>query len=72
MMEANIISFRVFLDKRGRVLTELSFLPEKEIKNVFEDEETRNYMRVLLRECHLKFDSLHDYLEKNIQALNHE
>ena len=71
-MEANIISFKVFLDKKGRVLTELSSIPDDKLSTVFTDPYTQNYIRIILRECHLKFDDLHEYLEKNLQALNHE
>jgi len=71
-MEGNIISFKVVFDKEGRLLTELSALPEEEIKTVFSDQYTQAYIRTILRECHLRFDDLHEYLEKNLQALHHE
>jgi len=69
MKEGNLISFRVIIDHRGRLSTELSFFPEDEIKNVFSDVYTQNYIRNILRESHLKLDPLHSYLEKQLQAL---
>jgi len=70
-MEGNIISFRVIFDRKGRLSTELSCLPEKEITNIFSSKYDQAYIRTILRECHLRFDDLHEYLEKNLQALNH-
>jgi|TARA_R100000149_G_C5852183_1_gene120554 hypothetical protein len=71
-MDANIISFRVAIDRKGRLVTELSALPKEEIENIFHDKYTQAYIRTVLRECHLRFDDLHDYLQQNIQALKHE
>ena len=70
-MEANIISFKVFLDRKGRLMTKLSCVPDEELSKVFTDPYTQNYIRVVLRECHLKFDDLHEYLEKHLEALKH-
>jgi|TARA_R110000803_G_scaffold51439_2_gene106318 hypothetical protein len=69
MKEGNLISFKVIIDERGRLNTELSFFPESEIVNVFSDIHTQNYIRNILRESHVKLDPLHDYLEKQLQAL---
>ena len=71
-MDANIISFRVAIDRKGRLVTELSALPKDEVANIFPDKHTQAYIRTVLRECHLRFDDLHDYLQQNIQALKHE
>ena len=35
--EGNIISFRVFIDSKGNLVTEFKKLPEKEIKNIFDE-----------------------------------
>ena len=64
-MRGNLISFQVFIDPSGAIMTELSGLPDEEIDNVFKDTYTRNYIRVLLREGHNRLDTLHDYLEKS-------
>ena len=71
-MDANIISFRVAIDRKGRLVTELSALPKEEIENIFYDKHTQAYIRTVLRECHLRFDDLHEYLQQNIQALKDE
>ena len=65
MKAGNLISFKVIIDERGRLSTELSFFPDSEITNVY----TQNYIRNILREAHVKLDPLHDHLEKQLQAL---
>ena len=67
--EGNLISYKVLIDERGLINTELSFFPEDQIKKVFADPYTQNYIRTILREGHLKLDPLHLYLEKQLQAL---
>jgi hypothetical protein len=69
MKEGNLISFKVIIDERGRLSTELSFFPDSEITNVFSDVYTQNYIRNILREAHVKLDPLHEHLEKQLQAL---
>ena len=69
-MRGNIISFQVYFDSKGNLMTELSAFPEKEIKNIFTDASMQAYVKTILRECHLKLDDLHALLESNIQALN--
>jgi len=69
MKAGNLISFKVVIDERGRLSTELSFFPDSEITNVFSDVYTQNYIRNILREAHVKLDPLHDHLEKQLQAL---
>jgi hypothetical protein len=69
MIEGNLLSFRIFIDKKGKVVTELSGLPENKINTVFKDEYTRSYIRTILREGHSKLDGLHAHLENQIGAL---
>ena len=69
MKEGNLISFKVLIDDKGKINTELSFLPEKEINKIFSDVYTQNYIRTILREGHTKLDSLHNFLEKQLHAL---
>ena len=67
--EGNILSFKILIDKRGKLVTELSGLPESEINNVFKDLETQAYIRTLIREGRAKLKGLHEYLEKQIASL---
>lgn len=67
--EGNILSFKILIDCKGKLVTELSGLPEKEINNVFKDKETQAYIRTLIREGRSKLSGLHEYLEKQIGSL---
>tara|TARA_R110000803_G_scaffold106884_3_gene174980 strand:- start:457 stop:675 length:219 start_codon:yes stop_codon:yes gene_type:complete len=67
--EGNILSFKVLINKQGKLVTELSGLPEEEINNVFKDVETQAYIRTLIREGRSKLNGLHEYLEKQIASL---
>jgi len=44
MKEGNLISFKVLIDDKGKINTELSFLPEKEINKI-------NPSRVFIINC---------------------
>jgi len=37
--EGNILSFRILIDSKGNLVTELSGLPEKHIKKIFNKDE---------------------------------
>ena len=67
--EGNILSFKILINNKGRLVTELSGLPESEINNVFKDVETQAYIRTLIREGRSKLSGLHEYLEKQIASL---
>jgi len=69
MKEGNLLSFKLLIDRKGKIVTELSGLPEDEINNIFKDEYTRSYIRTLIREGHNKLDTLHAYLEQQLRAL---
>ena len=67
MKRANIISFQVFIDSKGTLMTEFASVPLNKT-NIFNKTE-RPYIDKILREATLKLEGLHDYLEKELQAL---
>ena len=67
--EGNILSFKILINNKGKLVTELSGLPESEINNVFKDVETKAYIRTLIREGRSKLSGLHEYLEEQIASL---
>jgi hypothetical protein len=67
--EGNILSFKILINNKGKLVTELSGLPESEINNVFKDVETQAYIRTLIREGRSKLSGLHEYLEEQIASL---
>jgi len=67
--EGNIISFKVFLDSRGTLMTEYRKFPKEKVSAFFEEEDSI-LVRKILDEVEVKLDGLHDKLEREIQALN--
>jgi|TARA_R110002124_G_scaffold106550_3_gene258675 hypothetical protein len=66
--EGNIISFKVFIDAKGILMTEYKKLPVEEVRKVFDKEDTP-YIEKILKEAAPKLESLHLYLEKELSAL---
>ena len=66
--EGNIISFKVFIDAKGILMTEYKHLPFKEVRKIFDKEDTP-YIQKILKETAPKLESLHAYLEKELSAL---
>jgi hypothetical protein len=67
--EGNIISFKVFLDSRGTLMTEYRKFPKDKVSAFFEEEDSI-LVRKILDEVEVKLDGLHDKLERELQALN--
>ena len=69
MKEGNILSFRIMIDSKGTLVTELSQLPEEAVSKIFAEDDDKNLIRKVIREGLLKLENLHGYLEKELQAL---
>jgi len=67
--EGNIISFKVFIDAKGILMTEYKKLPLSEVRKVFDKDDTP-YIEKILKEATPKLESLHNYLEKELSALH--
>ena len=67
--EANIISFKVLFDGKGKLLTETSSIPIKEANRVFKNYELK-VVETILRETKQKLLSIHNDLEAEVSALN--
>ena len=65
--EANIISFRVFINSKGSLLTEYSKLPSSKVLEVFAEDEAV-YIRKILRELEPKLEDLDAFLEEELQV----
>ena len=66
--EGNIISFRVFIDRKGTLLTEFKNLPVEKVDTVFDKTDTPLVQKII-REATTKLEGLHEYLEKELGAL---
>ena len=70
MKEANLISFKVLINSKGQVVTELSGLPEEKIDLVFKTKHDKTMMRKIIKESKVKLEKMHSYLEGELEALN--
>ena len=66
--EANLISFKVLLNRKNQIVTELSQLPEKHIDEIFHSDEAW-VVRNVIKKSKEKLATLHAYLQREIQAL---
>jgi hypothetical protein len=69
MSEGNIISFKVFVNSKGVLMTEYSKLPMDKISTVFNLEDI-SLIKKIISGVAAKVDNLHDDLEKDLAALN--
>jgi len=69
--EANIIGFKVLINSKGVVVTEMSGIPEDELHKVFKGEDLST-IRNIIQLTKQKLDRMHDFLEAELSALNHQ
>ena len=70
MKTGNLISFKLLIDGKGTLVTELSGVPDKELHKIFKGSQL-DLIRTLLRLCNNKLQPLHKNLEDELDALNH-
>ena len=68
MKEGNIISFKVFIDSKGNLMTEFSKLPLEKINAVFNYSDTPLIQKII-KELEPKLQHLHNELEDELAAL---
>ena len=66
--EGNLVSFRLFINTNGDILTEYKYFPEEEVSKVFPTNET-HLIKKLIKEGRLKLETLHDSIEREVQNL---
>jgi len=67
-MEGNLISYKVLLTKSGDIVTELAMLPDSKIEAIFDNYDSP-IVRKVISEAKVKLATLHEHLEKEIEAL---
>jgi hypothetical protein len=68
-MHAKLVGFQILLDRKGRLLVELSGLPLDEVDAVFEDSPDKHMYNVLIEECNHKLAALVMHLEAELSSL---
>ena len=64
------ILFKIIIDPKGRLFTEISGVPEKDLPKAFSGDDLR-LMRQIQRLLRPKIQEIHKFLENEISALNH-
>jgi hypothetical protein len=67
--EANILSFHILFDSKGRLVTETSGIPLKEANKVFKGYDLK-IIETVIREARQKILNIHNELESELDALN--
>ena len=70
-IEATLLTFKVALDVKGNIWTDIGGLPLKEIKHIFKRPEDAHVIRILIREGTIKLQNLHRYLEDEVTAIHY-
>jgi hypothetical protein len=67
-MEGNVISFKVFIDSDGLLMTEYSKLPKDKLVQIFGGNDLC-YIEKILNKVDPKFRNLHKELEEELEVL---
>ncbi len=67
--EANLISFQLLLNSKNQIVSELKYVPEKDIERIFTKEEAL-LLSTLIQRAKSKLDPLHEFLQREGRALN--
>ena len=66
--EANLVSFKILLTRDNKIITEFSILPEDMVDEVFPPDD-RPLMKTIIRNGRAKLENLHDYFQRELNAL---
>ena len=69
--EANILGFKILVNDRGHVVTEMSGIAEKDLHLAFKDDELL-IIRNIVQLMKPKLEVFHEFLENELNALNHQ
>mgnify|MGYP003145877229 CR=1 FL=1 len=65
--EGNILSFRILIDSKGNLITELSGLLEKDARKIFNKDDLP-IIKKIIREGRIKLEPLHVFLENELDS----
>ena len=67
--EANILSFQILFDSKGRLVTETGGLPLQDAKRIFKGYDLK-IIETIIRETRQRLLDIHNELEAELDALN--
>ena len=68
-MEATLLTFKIVLDVKGNLVSDLGGLPLKDVDKVFRNKDDAYVIKKLIREGTIKLEGIHRYLEDEINAI---
>tara|TARA_R100000656_G_scaffold5282_2_gene6920 strand:- start:5 stop:262 length:258 start_codon:yes stop_codon:yes gene_type:complete len=69
--EAVLLSFKIVLDTKGVLWTEVGGLPEYEVRECFKNKEDTYLIEKLIKEGRIKLDKINKYLENELTAITY-
>jgi hypothetical protein len=68
--EGNLLSFRIFFNKKGLLMSEYSTLPIKEVPKFFKELEEQKIIEKVISEGLKHLGDMHEKIELELNALN--
>ena len=70
-MEATLLTFKIVLDSKGNIVSDLGGLPIKDVDRVFKNKEDAQVIKKIIREGTIKLQGIHRYLENDVTAVQY-
>ena len=70
-MEATLLTFKIVLDVKGNIVSDLGGLPITDVDRVFRNEDDAYVIKKIIREGTLKLQGIHKYLEDEVTAIQY-
>tara|TARA_R100001082_G_scaffold111023_1_gene92936 strand:+ start:380 stop:598 length:219 start_codon:yes stop_codon:yes gene_type:complete len=70
-MEATLLTFKIVLDVKGNIVSDLGGLPITDVDKVFRNEDDAYVIKKIIREGTIKLQGIHKYLEDEVTAIQY-
>lgn len=66
----NVVSFRIFFNKKGLLMSEYSTLPIQEVPKIFKTPEEQKIIETIINQGLKHLHTMHEQIEEELNALN--
>ena len=70
-MEATLLTFKIVLDVKGNIVSDLGGPPITDVDKVFRNEDDAYVIKKIIREGTIKLQGIHKYLEDEVTAIQY-
>ena len=70
-MEATLLTFKIVLDVKGNIVSDLGGLPITDVDKIFRNEDDAYVIKKIIREGTIKLQGIHKYLEDEDTAIQY-